>query len=304
VIEHRVATNNPKHPQITLFLRLPNGVERGEDVGGVIALCVLAASVDEIRGKLENENPGDEMGRLGKYADRRGLAILCWGARVLWRAGASYDELERHTNRELDKAFDAVANAWERGVVELNEAHGVPTENFLLWGSCGAAQWAHRLALRKPHRFLAIYAHMPSSFDEPTPEAANMLWLLTVGELDSGYERGARFFRDCRDRGYPIIFKGIMGLGHAGSPIADDLGMAVFDHALSRRNQKQACDEHRKAQWRSEQSPTDWRAGFFTPLFVGDYMNQRVVPASEAESVPSEFRVPLPDETIALKWNR
>lgn len=306
VIERVVTTNNPRHPKITLFLRLPRGVSDGSEVRGVLAMCVLANNVGEIRRKLQGENPGAEMGALARFADARKLAIICWGAQVLWRAGASYDELERRTNNELDESFDVVANAWERGVQGFHETAGIPERNFLLWGVCASAQWAHRLALRKPHRFLAAYVHMPSSFDRPTPQAANMLWLLTVGELDGGYERGARFFQDCRAMGYPIIFKGIMGLGHAGSPVADGLGLALFDYALSLESQKTAWEQGRSDRLRSAVavSPTDWRAGFSEPEFWGDFLNQTVVPAKDLMRIPEEFRVPLPNRKLAEAWDK
>lgn len=306
IIEHVVKTTNPRHPRITLFLRLPEGVADGSQVKGVLAMCVLANSVGDIRRKLQGDNPSAEMGVLARFADKHKLAILCWGAQVLWRAGASYDELERQTNRELDQAFDVVANAWERGVVELHSKYGIPQENFLLWGICGSAQWAHRLALRKPHRFLAVYIHIPSSFDRPTPEAANVLWLLTTGELDGGYERGSRFFTDCRNMGYPIIYKAIMALGHAGSPVADNLGLALFDYALSVKDQKIAGEEYRNDPLRSPvgSPPPDWREGFFNPEFLGDYLNQTMVPVDERALVPEEFRVPLPNKKLADAWNQ
>jgi len=306
VIECVVSTTNPKHPKITLFLRLPNGVADGSQVHGVLAMCVLGNSSGEVRRKLQAEDPGAEMGVLARYADAHKLAILCWGAQTLWLPGASYDELERRTNRELDEAFDAVANAWERGVVELHAKYAIPRENFLLWGICGAAQWAHRLALRKPDYFLAAYVHMPSSFDRPTPEGANLLWLLTVGELDGGYERATRFFADCRSMGYPMIFKGIAGLGHAGSPIADQLGLALFDYALALKTQKIAW----KAKWADRLNlpggdlPEDWRGGFYHPEFFGDYLNQTMVPTQKKTLIPEVFRVPLPTRKLAEAWKQ
>jgi hypothetical protein len=269
-------------------------------------MCVLANNVEEIRRKLQGENPGVEMGALARFADARKLAIICWGSRLLWRPGASYDELERRANNELDESFDVVANAWERGIADFHATNGIPDRDFLLWGICGSAQWAHRLALRKPHRFLAAYVHMPSSFDRPTPGAANMFWLLTVGELDGGYERGTRFFQDCRSMGYPMIFKGIMGLGHAGSPIADGLGLALFDYALSMKGRKVAFEEWQRdsLKFPTGVAPDDWRRGFADPEYYGDLLNQTMVPAKDRVRIPEEFRVPLPTRGLAEAWDK
>lgn len=303
VVQHVVRTNNPKHPQITLFLRFPNNAEDGSQVEGVLAMCVLANSVDEIKRRLQAGNAA-EYGGLFRFADKNRFAILCWGARTLWRPDASYDELERETNIELDRSFDLVAGAWERGVLDLNKKYNLPTRNFLLWGVCASAQWAHRLVLRKPDYFLAAFLHIPSSFDRPTPDAAKVLWLLTSGELDGGYQHGVRWYRDCREAGYPIIYKSIVGLGHAGSPISDNLGVKFFEYALTLRDQRAELDKT----WNDTKTRPDhvlpWVSSFREPEYVGDYLNQEVFPFSKQNLVPGAFRVPLPNKTLADAWNK
>ncbi len=303
VVEQLVHTRNPKHPKITLFLRFPNGIKETSEVKGVLAICMLANHVSEIRRKLEVKNPAD-YGGLFQFADQRNFAILCWGAQTLWRPDASYDELERETNKELDKGFDEVAAAWERGVGELHDKYGVPTRDFLLWGICASAQWAHRLVLRKPDHFLAAYIHIPSSFDKPTPDAAKVLWLLTSGELDGGYQHGVRWYADCRAAGYPIIYKAIMNLGHAGSPIADNLGLKFFDYALSLRDQRGEIDKKWTSAAMNTSLPKPWPEDFRTPAYVGDYLNQDVFPFDKRGIVPEALRVPLPTKPIAEAWNK
>ncbi|MFZ4775611.1 MAG: hypothetical protein ACOYM3_09625 [Terrimicrobiaceae bacterium] len=303
VVEQVVHTRNPKHPKITLFLRFPNSIKDVSEVKGVLAMCLLANNVGEIRRKLEEKNPVD-YGGLFQFADKRNLAILCWGAQTLWRPDASYDELERETNKELDKGFDEVAAAWERGVEDLHDKYGIPTRDFLLWGICASAQWAHRLVLRQPDHFLAAYIHIPSSFDKPTPDAAKVLWLLTSGELDGGYQHGVRWYADCRAAGYPIIYKAVMNLGHAGSPIADNLGLKFFDYALTLRDQRAEIDKNWAQSAITNAIPKPWPAGFRKPEFVGDYLNQEVFPYDKQGMVPEALRVPLPTKAISEAWNK
>jgi len=303
VIEHLVRTLNPKQPKITLFLRFPNGIADASEVKGVLAMCVLANSVGQIRRTLEQKNPSD-YGGLFQFADRQKFAILCWGAQTLWRPDASYDELERETNKQLDLGFDEVAAAWEHGVDELHTKYGIPTSNYLLWGICASAQWAHRLVLRKPDHFLAAYIHIPSSFDKPTPDAAKVLWLLTSGELDGGYEHGLRWYADCRAAGYPIIYKAVMNLGHAGSPIADNLGIKFFEYALSLQAEREEIDKKWKPSATGEPLPKPWPEGFRKPEFVGDYLNQEVFPEEKKAKIPETLRVPLPTKSISEAWNK
>lgn len=303
LIEHVVRTNNPKHPQITLFLRFPNNAKDGSAVDGVVALCVLANSVEDIRRTMQSTNM-PEYSETFRFADQHRFAVLCWGSRTVWRPDASYDELERETNIELDRSFDLLAGAWERGILDLHEKYNLPTRNFLMRGTCGSAQWAHRLVLRKPDYFLAAFLHIPSSFDRPTPDAAKVLWLLTAGELDGGYQHGTRWYQDCRAAGYPIIYKPIVGLGHAGSPISDNLGMKFFDYALTLRDQREELDKTWKDLFKKPDRPLPWVEAFRQPEYVGDYLNQEVYPQARASRIPDKLRVPLPTKTLADAWNK
>jgi len=306
VIEQTVKTYNVAHPQITLFLRPPTTVDEMSEVKGVMALCVLAPNIDGIRRRLQSMDPAECEGLLA-FADRHKLAILCWGAQTLWRPDASYDELERETARELDRNFDQMADAWDRGVSQFVSKYGLPSKEYLLWGVCASGQWAHRLALRKPDRFLATYIHIPSSFDKPTPDGAKILWLLTTGELDGGYQRAIRWYKDCRSAGYPMIYKPIIGLGHGSSPIATNLGMRFFEYALTLRGQRREVDAH----WpeilekqKQGEAPQPWPAEFRDPEFFGDFLNQKVVPRDQKNRIPEALRVALPNKILSEAWDK
>jgi len=307
VIERVFPTGNPDQPKITMFLRPPDGITDASEIKGVLAACVLAKSPDDIRRRLQALEPSQEVGGLMRFADRNKLAILCWGAQVLWNPAKNYDEIELRKALKLDRAFDQVARAWERGVQQFHEEYGIPERNFFLWGVCAAGQWAHRLAMRKPDYFLAVYIHIPSSFDKPTPEAAKILWLLTAGELDGGYDNAIAFYQECRAAGYSMVFKPIVGLGHAGSPISDNLGLKFFEFAMGVEKDRRKLDERiAKAK---EESVTitinePWLPQFRNPPFYGDYLNQKVFENRNVELIPQIFRVPLPSEQIKEAWNK
>ncbi|MCC7518022.1 MAG: hypothetical protein IT578_02430 [Verrucomicrobiae bacterium] len=319
VIELPVQSANSKQPLITLFLRFPTGVREvseklpgagikpaAAECKGVLALCLLASNVDQIRRRLQGIEMGLGVNALVKFAEEQHLAILAWGSRTLWNPAVNYDEMNHQLAREMDRSFDKVAEAWEIGVKQLGAQHGMSTKNFLLWGSCGSAQWAHRLALRKPDYFLAVHVHIPGSFDQPTPEAAKVLWCVTTGEVYGGYEPSKRFYADGRALGYPMVYKAIVGLGHAGSPWADALGLRFFEYALSLRSEREAYDEAvrkgRPPSFRPGENRESWPESFRQPAYVGDLLNQEMFPREEEEKVPEPFRVALPTREIAETW--
>lgn len=311
VIEHVVKTGNSKQPQITLFLRPPIGMTDASQAKGVLALCLLANRVEDLRRQLQAIDSGDEIEGILKFAEKHQLLILCWGSRSLWNPGKNWDEQSKEVNKELDETFDEVAEAWSRGVEQLARKYGMPKQDFLIRGSSGAAQYAARLALRKPQYFLAVHAHIPSSFDVPTREANRVLWCLTTGEKESGYERSLRFYERCKELGYPMVYKAIVGLGHAGHPNTQNLGLKFFEYALSVRDQRHAYNAKLKEMARSsnllekeEEQGLPWLESFRVPPYVGDAVNQEMFPLSQIEMVPPGFRVPLPTKEIAEAWNR
>ena len=229
----------------------------------------------------------------------------------MWDPHKSWDDLSPDTALATDQAFDQVAHAWEQGVKYFVDQYGIPSSGYLLWGMSGSAQYACRLALRKPDYFLAVHVHIPSSFDKPTPEGRKVLWCLTTGELESGHKRSLRFYAQCRALGYPMIYKAIMRLGHAGSPIADDIGLKFFDYALSVSDKRVAYDaslNNPLTQFQLAQTDDNqikpWLDSFCRPAYVGDSVNQRMFPYEQQDMVPVGFRVPLPTKAIADAWNK
>jgi len=309
VVEHIVRTGNAQQPQITLFMRPPIGMTDMSEANGVLAICLLANNVSEIKRRLQEADAKDDVGGILRFAEKRKLVILCWGSRSLWDPSRNWDELDRETARRMDATFDVVAAAWARGVGELSHRYGMPDSGFLLWGASGSGQYAQRLALRRPQYFLAIHVHIPSSFDKPTPGAAQVLWCLTTGENESGYERSISFLTECRGLGYPILYKAIPGLGHQGHSVTDRLGLAFFDYALELREEKRDYEDELSKRRplggdsRNVQSPLPWPVSFREPEFVGDVLNQQVFPADEAVLwIPEAFRIALPTKALADAW--
>lgn len=309
VIEYVVKTENAKQPQITLLMRAPSSIHDMSEAKGVLALCLLANNVDAIKRRLQNPSAGDDLGGLLHFAEKHQLVILSWGSRSLWDPSKNWDEQKRVINQQMDENFDEIAAAWSRGVATLAKKYGLPEKNFLLWGISGAGQYAHRLALRKPDRFLAVHVHVPSSFDKPTKEANRVLWCLTTGENEAGYEQSVKFFASCQELGYPIIYKAIPGLGHKGSPVANRIGLAFFEYALSvqhekdRRNTSLSSGGGLRAVGGQTDTAASWAEAFRNPPYWGDIINQQIVPRLQRQQIPAHYRVPLPTKALADAWN-
>ncbi len=310
MVEHVVETENTKQPKITLFLCPPDGMDDLSDAEGILAVCLLANNVEEIRRRMLGMAPDPALDGVRKFAKQHNLVILCWGSRSLWDPRKSWDEQSRDVTRELDETFDDVAKAWSKGVNYLSRKYGVPERGFLLWGESGAAQYACRLALRKPEYFLAVHVHIPSSFDKPTPEARRVLWCLTTGENEGGYERSLRFLSACRGLGYPIVYKAIVGLGHQGHPLATRLGLEFFEYALSLREERLRFENEMNRPSSPQKREFDqdpsrpWPVSFRTPAYVGDVVNQQMFQFEEIDLVPASFRTMLPTAKLARTWNQ
>jgi predicted esterase len=306
LIEHVVHTRNPRMPQITLFLRPPKGISNASEVEGVLAVCVLANGLEDMKRELRKEEMTGDYAGLFSFANKHKLAILAWGSRGLWDPGRNYDDLSKEKAKAIDESFDLVSTAWARGVKELGDKYGIPQKNFLLWGNCGSAQFAARLCLRKPEYFLAIHVHMPGSYDKPTPEAAKVMWCLTIGELEGGYERSKRWVKAVREMGYPIVYKAIPGLGHAGHPDAAALGFEFFRFALLQKNKRDVLDADLAKRMHSESLglTEPWVEEFKSPVCYGDMVNQEMYPLNQVDMIPKDFRIALPTKELAVIWEK
>ena len=290
VIEHVVKTKVKGYEQLTLYLRLPvDGRPKG-----VLCLCLLANALSDIHDNLQRGAAG-YLGRSLDFADRHGFAVVAWGARCLWDSTRNWDEISRPEAKRIDANFDLVAKAWDDGITYLVQKHGLPPSGYLMSGSSGAAQYAQRLAMRCPKRFWAVHAHIPSSFDMPTKGGSAILWCVTTGENELGYERSRRFFKLARAMFYPIIYKAYPGLAHEGSRHVSDLGFTCFEYAL---------EEYARATRLNGGKPTrpDWPDIFTSSLHLADIFNQAVYSKFDYLCVPPEFRMIIPSDSIKDAW--
>ncbi len=311
IIEHVVKTRHHQHKQITFIIRPPAGAKKLEEAEGVFAVCLLANNVEDLKRTFMGDiEPGGRLGRYADLCDEHNMAMVCWGAQKMWLTGKSWDELDKYENYRVEQAQVAVMDAWGKGIEEMHKKYGLPNEHFLLTGYSAAAHFTLRLAMRQPHYFLAVHAHIPNSFDKPTPEASQSLWLLTTGELDRGYERSLKFYQRCRAMGYPMIYKSIMRLGHQNHPIADALAYEFFDYALTKKKERiEYLNELKNPlsdlrQERLDHPNRPWLKDFQAPKFIGDKVNQEMFLAKEIDLVPKPFRVPLPTQELANAWDK
>lgn len=311
VVEYVVKAGavNGKSPQMTLFLRMPNGISDPSDVKGVMVLSMIWYGIDVARRDMQQpELRGDYRG-LFRYANEHKLAILAWGGPAKhWDAGKNYDAMTEQAERSLDENLDNVADVWEKGVQEISEKYGLPKKDYLLWGVCRAAQWAHRLCLRKPDYFLATYLLIPGSFDKPTPEGSKVLWCLCTGERYGGYDNSLRWYKECRAMGYPIIYKAYEGLGHGTSGVSLGFAFKFFDFALTQKDQRDQYDAMRQSRISSFQYTNSgralipWSPAFQNPPFYGDIINQEMYPVAQADMIPEGLRTSLPTKELADYW--
>lgn len=307
LIKHVVLTKNPTMPQITLYLRPPNGVTDANDIQGILAICILANDVEEIKRDLQKEEMGGDYCGICGFANKHKLAILAWGSNSKLWTKANYDDLDPSKEKERKTSFDLVANAWEEGVLELGKKYGIPTKNFLLWGQCASAHLAHALCLAKPDYFLAISINLPGFFEKPTPEASKVLWCVTTGERYYSYDYSLRFVADCKKLGYPIVYKAIVDLGHESSPDAAAMWRAFFEFALTQKALREDYDRKSsnaidKLRLKKSPQSVPWPESFQHPPYFGNIIYQEVYPASQADMIPEGFRTPLPTEEIKKIW--
>lgn len=299
-----------KNPQLTLFLRMPDGISDPSELQGVMAICVLWGGVDGIRNEMQKTDMTGDYKGLFPFANKNKLAILAWcGPGTKWDPSKNYDDMEDKDFRGMEKSLDEVAAMWENGVIALSEKYGIPKNNYLLWGVCRSAQWAQRLCLRKPNYFLGCYLLIPGSFDKPTLDASRVLWCLCTGELYGGYENSLKWYKECREMGYPMIYKAFEGLGHGVNADSMSIAFRFFEFALTQKDLREKYDKMMggKMEVRSQasgQAQAPWPEAFRNPPFYGDIVNQEVYPADQVEMIPVGFRTPLPTKEIADLWGK
>lgn len=313
IIRKSVRTYWKRQPFLEMFLRLPPGSSKDHPPDGTIAFCTWDWQSDRILAKLRYRpdlkslaagGPVWEANNIIKYADEHNLAVLTWAVVQAWSLTGNSDELKPSERRDFEINFDKLCAAWEAGVKLLHDGNQMPDKDMLLYGLSRGAEWAHRLALRKPEHFLAVHVHISSAYDTPTLAANSVLWLLTTGELERGYERAIHFYAACRKLKYPILFKAFIGIGHQDTPLAWDLDHAFFDYALSLKEARdKIIKDHALNMLSTAPISQSWLTSFYNPPYLGDLLNQEVFPISQGDMIPPSLQVSLPTQRIVDMWS-
>lgn len=295
--ERQVETGVKEQPTLELYLRLPAVEPR--QIAGVLAFNTWAREREALLGRLKNDQDS-----LVRFAEKHRLALLTWNTETLWRTGTGTEDLGRWQAQQHDARFDDVAAAWAKGVRALCREHQLPEKDFLLYGHSRGAHWGHRLALRQPEIFLAAHIHVANSYDQPGPGARSLLWLVTTGEVDRGYQAAHHFYHQARALGYPILLKAGLGLGHEESAEIRRLGFAFFEYALAAKKAREARIEtaRQKMQVLNPREPPIWAKDFQQPPYVGDFLNHLVYPAAQIRKIPPSQQVGIPSAELARAW--
>ena len=281
LFSHEFKTKFEKCPKITLYGRVPNG----RCIKGVLCLSLLANNVEGIAALINGDGQNGVVGEWLRYAGRNDLAILAWGApRGLWRPRYNWNEIDNKEKRGLGRAFHSVAIAWKIAVDFVAREYSLPATRCFMVGFSGAGQFAQRLALHLPEKFAAVAIHVPSSFDYPVQEGRRILWCLTTGENEGGYERSLKFVKAAKENGYPIVYKAYPGLGHTDSMFACKLAQSVFDYVIH----EDGVDSLNSERW----------------PFIADYVNQQTARRTERTGVQEEFSIYLPNANVETLWRR
>ncbi|MDP3850029.1 MAG: hypothetical protein Q8Q59_05970 [Luteolibacter sp.] len=298
VIEERIETGISGQPNLTLYMKLPKAVADLKAPKGV--LCI-ATWMQEERSLKDIILHGKIRGDLLKWAEEHGMVVITWNTATLWKLGVSQADLERDLAKDTNDNFDQVALAWNKGIRRLTLKYNLPKKGYYLYGFSRGAQWGHRLALRMPNRFSAVHVHVASSYDSPHEASKNVLWLVTTGERDAGYQQSIKFYRDCLNLGYPVIIKAGPNLAHAESPEIKRLGLDFFEYCFA-LNEKVIPGRPPL----SEENPriADWmRADLKSSGFFGDFINQEVFTLKSGDWVSKGQRIYLPTPEIAEAWS-
>ena len=295
----------PGLPVMTFYVRYPEGLSPGDKVDGVLADVIWLTEKKNLEAWVKRPSSSDVN---FQFADRHNLAVVTWNTANMYNNGDSFTQdsnEERDPNNSMEQCF----RTWKIGMDQLSRNYNLPDSGFLICGESRGAQWAHRIVLRCPEKFLAIHININSSFEEPTPEASHCLWLLTTGELEHGSTAAKIFFQKAQALNYPILLRIYPGRAHEVFPDEETLGLKFFEYALKLRDQ-QVKNSATELSATPSGFPVDrplvlddsLLGDFHKPFYYGDLLNGDVYPASLVSLLPESQRVGIPTVDIAKIW--
>ena len=257
-------------------------------VMGVMAICSYSD-----RGMEANLGGSPRFSHLIKFAERHQMAVIAFGMPTGgWNRRVNSSDLSGKEAAEQSRKLDDSARYWSRAVRKLASRHQLPDEGWFLYGVCGGAQYAHRLAFREPDLFRAVHIHYGGSYGTPTKQAKDILWLVTTRADEPNYIAAQKFFQESKQLDYRMILKGFrtrsgdIGLDAGGdapgvSDLArDELSRRFFEFAFT-----------------NTEKPAKVPAAY-----IADYVNELVMPADKAKWIPKQQAIWLPNREVAEAW--
>lgn len=266
--------------ELTFCLRYPPVGK--EKVKGVLFFCTPGAPDNYVSG-----------GHLRNFVEAQDLAVVGFGQPGRrWNTTVNTDLLSNREAAEQNRVMNEVAREWSSLAKRFCREFELPSDGWLIYGTCGGAQFAHRLAFRAPDLFLAVHVHYGGSYDEPDPRGRSIQWLVTTHADEPSYIAAQHFFSKCRELNFPIILKGYTRRSAPELYEPDFLGGGSGGmQELSRQFFKNAL---RKA--RGE--------GQTLERFVADIVNGSVFPEQEGAWIPKSQSVILEGSELAKAWER
>lgn len=298
-------TKKSKLDEIVYVVRMPNSWNKDKDavlrkdrlpsVRGVVCICTWLKTEAEFREKIV-ESETSAFKHIINFADENNLALLTWSNFGGYVISTSVDEMDKNEIRNYNAIFENRLSEWERGFKRVFGRYNLPKESALIYGFSGGGQIAHRIVLRRPQYFSGIHIHVNSSYDVPTANAKNIVWLVTTGELEYGYPSATRFYQSLIDMGCAVIFKAGENVRHATNQKIDALSVEFFKYMVT------FMPDPTNPQW--QEPPVDKFYLFRYPIYIGDYLNQVAYPVDNAsvQIGDRKYMVPLPTKLIAEAW--
>jgi len=292
-----VETEVKAQPHLNLYLKLPSQDGKLITPKGVMCIATWQAAEQSMFNLLRHKSFKVD---LIEWAEKHQFAVVTWNTSTLWKSGTSQDELDKDNARAMDNRFDEIASAWKKGMRRLANKHGLPQNGYFIYGISRGSHWGHRLVLRNPDWFQAAHFHVANSYDIPTDNAKNLLWLITTGERDSGYQASMRFYEKCKNLGYPMTIKVGAGLGHADREDIIKISQAFFDYAHDLREKSKSDSRHPELQ--SELMADQMRKDLRASEYVGDLINQGVYLVKDAQWIPAGQKIPMATKDMSEAW--
>lgn len=265
---------------LSFYLRYPSSGK--DDVRGVLFFCTPGEPGIYVSG-----------GHLQNFTEEHKIAVVGFGQPGRrWNTTVNSDSLSGREAADQNQSLNAASREWSRLAKRFCRQHDLPESDWFIYGICGGAQFAHRLALRESSLFKAVHVHYGGSYDAPSQSGKSIHWLVTTHADEPCYMAAQQFFANSRALGYSMILKGytrskapelyegdFLGGGRGG---LQQLSVTFFESVLTKEQ-------------KSDVTPSG-------EVFVADIVNGLVVPQKEASWIPPSQAVILKGKKLADAW--